>query len=61
MDYTNLIIGAIIVSTGVVIVFVGNYFSKKIGNIHVVIYFMGAFVIFGGVLLLLLFDKPSIF
>ena len=42
-------------------IFVGNYFSKKIGIIHVVIYFMASFVILTGVLLLFVWDKPSIF
>jgi hypothetical protein len=61
MDYTNLIIGMIIIIAGMIIVFVGNYFSKRIGIVHVVIYFMGAFVIFGGVVVVFLYNKPSIF
>ncbi|MDH5697552.1 MAG: hypothetical protein OEY54_03380 [Nitrosopumilus sp.] len=45
---------------GIVIIFVGHYFSKKIGILYVVIYFMAAFVILTGILLLFLYDKPSI-
>ena len=59
--YENLILGIGLVIMGIVIVFVGNYFSKKIGILHVVIYFMAAFVILTGVLLLFAWDKPSIF
>jgi hypothetical protein len=59
--YENLILGLGLVFMGIVIVFVGNYFSKKIGILHVVIYFMAAFVILTGVLLLFAWDKPSIF
>ena len=59
--YENLILGIGLVIMGIVIVFVGNYFSKKIGILHVVIYFMAAFVILTGVLLLFTWDKPSIF
>ena len=42
-------------------VFVGNYFSQKIGILHVAIYFMAAFVIFAGVLIVLLYDKAAVF
>ncbi|NIP61981.1 MAG: hypothetical protein GWO15_04220 [Nitrosopumilaceae archaeon] len=59
--YENLILGIGLVIMGIVVVFVGNYFSKKIGILHVVIYFMAAFVILTGVLLLFAWDKPSIF
>lgn len=59
--YENLILGIGLVIMGIVVVFVGNYFSKKIGIMHVVIYFMAAFVILTGVLLLFAWDKPSIF
>ncbi|MBA4453224.1 MAG: hypothetical protein H2B00_05235 [Nitrosopumilaceae archaeon] len=59
--YENLILGLGLVFMGIVVVFVGNYFSKKIGILHVVIYFMAAFVILTGVLLLFAWDKPSIF
>ena len=61
MDYTNIISGIIIIVIGIAIVFVGSYYSKKIGIVYVVIYFMGAFVIFGGIVVLLLYDKASIF
>ena len=53
--------GVGLVVMGIIVVFVGNYFSKKIGIMHVVIYFMAAFVILTGVLLLFAWDKPSIF
>ena len=57
----NLIIGIGITMMGIIIVFVGNFFSKKIGILHVVIYFMASFVILTGLLLLLAHDKPPIF
>ena len=60
MDYVNLVVGVLLFVMGVVIVFVGNYFSKKIGILHVVIYFMASFVILTGVLLIFLYDRPSI-
>ncbi|MFB5614092.1 MAG: hypothetical protein ACE5RI_03245 [Candidatus Nitrosomaritimum yanchengensis] len=50
-----------IVVMGIIVVFVGNYFSKKIGILHVMIYFMASFVILTGVFLLFAWDKPSIF
>ena len=46
---------------GIAMVFVGNYFSKKIGIVHVVIYFMASFVILTGVLSIIVWDRPSIF
>jgi len=61
MELSNIIIGIVITSMGVGIVFVGNYFSKKIGILHIVIYFMASFVIFGGVVILFLYDKVPIF
>ena len=60
MDYVNLTSGVLLFVMGVMIVFVGNYFSKKIGILHVVIYFMASFVILTGVLLIFLYDRPSI-
>ena len=60
MDYVNLVVGVLLFVMGVIIVFVGNYFSKKIGILHVVIYFMASFVILTGVLLIFLYDMPSI-
>ena len=60
MDYVNLVSGVLLFVMGVMIVFVGNYFSKKIGILHVVIYFMAAFVMLTGVLLIFLYDRPSI-
>jgi hypothetical protein len=59
--YENLILGIGLVIMGIIVVFVGNYFSKKIGILHIVIYFMASFVILTGVLLLFAWDKPSIF
>jgi len=59
--YENLILGIGLVIMGITVVFVGNYFSKKIGILHVVIYFMASFVILTGVLLLYAWDKPTIF
>ena len=60
MDYVNLVVGILLFVMGVIIVFVGNYFSKKIGILHVVIYFMATFVILTGILLIFLYDRPSI-
>ena len=60
MDYVNLVSGVLLFVMGVMIVFVGNYFSKKIGILHVVIYFMASFVILTGVLLIFLYDRPSV-
>ena len=42
-------------------IFVGNYFGRKIGITHIVIYFMASFVIFGGVLIIFLHGKAPIF
>ena len=60
MDFLNALVGIFLVVMGIVIIFVGHYYSKKIGILYVVIYFMAAFVIFTGVLLTFLYDKPSI-
>jgi len=61
MELSNTLTGIILISIGVVIVFAGNHFSKKIGILHVMIYFMASFVIFGGVVMLFLYDKAPIF
>ena len=61
MGLPNIFVGIIIVLIGIAIVLVGNYFSKKIGVLHVMIYFMASFVIFGGVMMLFLYDKAPIF
>lgn len=61
VEYTNIIVGITTIIIGIAIAFIGRYHSKKIGIIHVVIYFMAAFVIFGGVSILFLYDKASIF
>ena len=60
MDFLNILVGISLIVLGMIIIFVGYYYSKKIGILHVVIYFMAAFVIFTGVLLTFLYDKPSI-
>ena len=57
----NITLGSIIVIFGIIIVFVGHYFSKKIRVFHVIIYFMAFFVLLTGVLLIIAHDKPSIF
>jgi len=59
--YENLILGIGLTIMGIAMVFVGSYFSKKIGIVHVVIYFMASFVILAGVLLIIVWDRPSIF
>ena len=61
MELSNIIIGTVVTLMGISMIFVGNYLSKKIGILHVGIYFMAAFVIFTGVLIFFLYDKPSIF
>jgi len=60
MDFINLIVGIFLVGMGMIIIFVGHYYSKKIGILHVIIYFMASFVMLTGILLLFLYDKPSI-
>jgi len=60
MDFTNLSIGISLVLMGVVIIFVGNYYSKIIGILHVLIYFMASFVILGGVIFIFFYDKPAL-
>ena len=60
MDITNLVVGIALIAMGITIIFVGNYFSKKIGILHVIIYFMASFVILAGVLFVFLYDKQSI-
>jgi len=60
MDFINLIVGIFLVGMGIIIIFVGYYYSKKIGILHVIIYFMASFVMLTGILLLFLYDKPSI-
>ena len=61
LEIGNLVLGIGLVVMGIIIVFVGSYFSKKIGIMHVMIYFMAAFVLLTGVLLLFAYDRPSIF
>ncbi len=61
MDIGNLVLGIGLVVMGIIVVFVGYYFSKKIGILHVVIYFMASFVLLTGVLLLFAYDRPPIF
>jgi len=59
--FENLGLGIGLTIMGIAMIFVGNYFSKKIGIVHVIIYFMASFVILTGVLLLFVWDEPSIF
>jgi hypothetical protein len=61
VEIGNLVLGIGLVVMGIIVVFVGHYFSKKIGILHVVIYFMASFVLLTGVLLLFAYDRPSIF
>lgn len=61
MEIGNLFLGIGLVVMGVIVVFVGYYFSKKIGVFHVLIYFMASFVLLTGVLLLFAYDRPPIF
>lgn len=61
MEIGNLVLGIGLVVMGIIIVFVGYYFSKKIGILHVMIYFMATFVLLTGVLLLFAYDKPPVF
>jgi len=61
MEIGNLFLGIGLVIMGIIVVFVGHYFSKKIGILHVMIYFMATFVLLTGVLLLFAYDKPSVF
>jgi len=60
MDFINIGIGIFLVILGVIIIFVGNYYSKMIGILHVLIYFMASFVIMGGVILMFFYDKPAL-
>ena len=60
MDFTNFIIGILLVIMGMIIVFVGNYYSKIIGILHILIYFMASFVILGGVFFIFFYDKPAL-
>ena len=60
VDFVNLAIGVFLVLMGVVIIFVGNYYSKIIGILHVLIYFMASFVILGGVIFIFFYDRPSL-
>jgi putative Ca2+/H+ antiporter (TMEM165/GDT1 family) len=61
MEIGNLVLGIGLVIMGIIVVFVGHYFSKKIGILHVMIYFMASFVLLTGVLLFFAYDKPSVF
>ena len=61
MEIGNLVLGIGLVIMGIIVVFVGHYFSNKIGILHVMIYFMASFVLLTGVLLLFAHDKPPVF
>jgi hypothetical protein len=60
MDFTNAIIGILLVIMGIIIIFIGNYYSKIIGILHILIYFMASFVILGGVIFIFFYDKPAL-
>jgi len=60
MDFTNLGIGIFLIAMGIVMIFVGNYYSKIIGILHVLIYFMAAFVMLGGIIFVFFYDKPAL-
>jgi len=60
VDFTNIGMGIFLVIMSVVIIFVGNYYSKIIGILHVLIYFMASFVILGGVIFIFFYDKPAL-
>jgi len=60
MDFVNLSIGIFLVIMGIIIIFVGSYVSKKIGILHVLIYFMASFVIFGGIIFIFFYDKLAL-
>ena len=60
MDFVNLIVGILIVILGIIIIFIGNHYSKMIGILHVLIYFMASFVILGGVIFIFFYDKPAL-
>jgi hypothetical protein len=61
VEIGNLVLGIGLVVMGIIVVFVGHYFSKKIGILHVMIYFMASFVLLTGILLLFAYDKPPVF
>jgi hypothetical protein len=61
LEVGNLALGIGLVMMGIITVFVGYHFSKKIGIMHVMIYFMASFVLLTGVLLLFVHDKAPIF
>jgi hypothetical protein len=58
---SNLGAGIIITLIGVAMIFVGSYFGRKTGILHIVIYFMASFVIFGGMPIIFLHDRAPIF
>ena len=57
----NFTLGIFIIILGIIVVFVGYKVRNKIRVFHVIIYFMAAFVLLTGVLLLFAHDKPPIF
>ena len=60
MDFVNIVTGILLVIMGIVIIFVGNYYSKVIGILHILIYFMASFVILGGVIFMFFYDRPAL-
>ncbi|MFQ5440187.1 MAG: hypothetical protein ACE5DL_01860 [Nitrosopumilaceae archaeon] len=61
MEVGNLLLGIFLVIMAIIMIFVGNHYSKKIGIMHVMIYFMASFVLLTGVLLLFAYDRPPVF
>ena len=57
----NFTLGIFIIILGIIVVFVGYKVRNKIRVFHVIIYFMAAFVLLTGTLLLFAHDKPPIF
>ena len=60
MDFVNIVTGILLVIIGIIIIFVGNYYSKIIGIVHILIYFMASFVILGGVIFMFFYDRPAL-
>ena len=59
LQIINIITGILVIIMGVTMIYVGNHY-KKLGIFYVMIYFMSAFVILGGIVILL-YDKASVF
>ena len=59
LQIINIITGILVTVMGVIMIYVGSHY-KKLGIFYVMIYFMSAFVILGGIVILL-YDKASVF